>query len=269
LNCRRRELVDLEIIKRKYKKIIIWGGGNTFLACSMKELPIAYIIDSDKKKQGSVIKGLYVEAPDKLLSEDMEKVCIIILSVFWREIVSQIENMRITAEVLLPSMIEPNPFYKQNYEYGRSYGLFAEDAIIRGISMRYGIDIKHYIDIGANHPVYGNSTYLFYLDGASGCLVEPNSSFIEKIKINRPRDTVWNLGVGSADNDGLMINYYCIGELNTRNTFSEEVAEYYTKQGYEVCSKPVQVISLNSLMNNFGKKVDYINIDVEGYEYEI
>lgn len=259
--------MNIETIK-SYKKIVIWGGGNTLLNTPIDDLEIAYIVDNDQKKWGSFFKEIKVEAPEKLLQEDMSKICIIIFSIYWREIIVQIEHMKITCKVILPSMISPNPFIRNNI-YKRSFALFAEDAVIKGIMSRYGVEIRHYVDIGANHPINGNATYLFYLEGASGCLVEPNCVYMDVLKQSRPRDVVCNFGIAGKDSDGKICEYFEIKGIDTRNTFSKETAQYYVEKGYEVYTKFVKLMSLNSLLEYYGKRVDYINIDVEGLEYDI
>lgn len=258
--------MNLEDIEIRYNKLIVWGGGKYFNNCFTDDLKIDYIVDSDKNKQGSRCKGILIREPEKILDEDMGKICIIIFSMYWKDIVAQIVDMGITADVILPLMVEPNSFFRNCQN---SYALFAEDAIINGISKRYNIAVEHYLDVGANHPVYGNATIMFYLNGSSGCLVEPNSKYISKIKKIRPRDVVYNVGLAGTSNDGKECKYYEIEGLDTRNTFSENVAEYYIQKGFSVHTKLVKLISINSLLEDYGQRVNYISIDVEGLEYEI
>ncbi len=260
--------MTLEDMKAKYEKIVIWGAGKTFVRACTDDLDIAYIVDADKNKRGTYSKGIKVEAPEKLLEEKMDNVCIIIFSIYWKEIIVQINAMKITADVVLPSMIVPSQFFREEKPYKTSFALFAEDAIISGIAERYNISIKHYIDIGANHPMYGNSTFLFYLKGCSGILVEPNRSYSDRIKQYRPRDTVWNVGIAGKGTkcEG---TYYEVEGFDTRNTFSEETAEYYRQRGFNVHTKMVDLMDLESLLEQYGERVDYINIDVEGMEYDI
>lgn len=92
----------------------------------------------------------------------------------WVEILKQIREIRKDIKVYLPFMLEERSDNYFEQVSKKSFALFAEDAIIQGISKRYQIPIKHYIDIGANHPILGNATFAFYLNGAKGFLVEPN-----------------------------------------------------------------------------------------------
>ena len=45
-----------------------------------------------------------------------------------------------------------------------------------------------YVDIGANHPIFGSNTFYYYLRGGHGICVEPNSDFEKIHRKTRPRD---------------------------------------------------------------------------------
>ena len=49
-----------------------------------------------------------------------------------------------------------------------------EDLVVRSLCEHLELALRTYLDIGANDPVIGSNTYLPYLDGARGVLVEPN-----------------------------------------------------------------------------------------------
>lgn len=253
----------------KYRKIIGWGAGYIFGNLYKTNFPVEYIVDSDEKKWGTECRGVRVFSPEKIINENMEDICIIIFAeTYWRQIINQINGMGITADVFLMSMINPNP-YSLKSSVRQSFALYAEDAIIQGISQRYDIKINNYVDIGCNHPIYGNATILFYLQGAAGCLIEPNINLIDELKQIRKKDTVFNVGIASAENNGKKQEFFEIEEINTRSTFSKEVAEQYRRKGFSIKSRMVKLMSLNAILEQYNKKVNYISIDVEGLEYEI
>ncbi len=253
----------------KYKKIIGWGAGNIFSNIYETNFPVAYMVDSDEKKWETECRGVKVYSPEKILSEDMKSICIIIFAeTYWRQIIDQISGMEITADVFLKSMISPSPYIMKN-AVKQSFALYAEDAIIQGISQRYNIKINNYVDIGCNHPVYGNATILFYLQGATGCLIEPNYNLIDELKKTRKNDTVLNVGISSVEEDRKQREFFVIEEINTRSTFSREIATQYKKNGFTIKNEIVNLMSLNSILEQYNMKVNYISIDVEGLEYEI
>lgn len=260
-------MVSIDVL-REYKKIVVWGAGKKSSGGFWRGLiHIDYIVDSDKAKWGKELFGIKIKSPKTLLYEDVKGTAILICSVYEKEIREQIKSMGFQSDVYASAEIIPNI---PGGGYCKvSYSQYGEDAIIQGLTKQYNIQIKHYMDIGANHPCYGNATLVFYLEGATGCLVEPNSDYIQILKNYRPNDTVIQCGVSSNENDGKELLYYEIERWNTRNTFSKEQADEYRKRDYLVNEKYVPMISLNRLIEKFGQKVDYISIDVEGLEYEI
>lgn len=250
-----------------YEKIVVWGCGKMFVNKYPQLLiQIDYVVDSDKEKQGKEVFGIKIAAPEVLLSEDTKTTAVIICSVYEQEIKQQLETMG-GFDVYTPFMIVPDLFGKN--DLALSYALFAEDAIIRGMAKRYQLKINHYIDIGANHPYYGNATALFYVEGATGCLVEPNAKYAPILKKYRAHDVVVQAGISSNENDGKDRLYYEIEGMDTRNTFSKQTAELYKENKFAVKESKLSLISLNKLMEEYGEPVDYISIDVEGLEFEI
>ena len=83
-----------------------------------------------------------------------------------------------------------------------------------------------YLDIGANDPIMLNNTYLFYLRGCNGVLVEPNAALCERLRAVRPRDTTLTAGIGvtaarEAD--------YFIMTNPALNTFSREEVDHQAR----------------------------------------
>ena len=258
----------IEEIKEKYDKVIAWGAGNSFLHTHFEGLEITHLVDKDEKKWGCKVKDYIVKNPKEIICESMKNALIIIFSeLYWKDIVIEIERLNIEADVVLSSMIKSYSVDENIYK--KSFALYGEDAIIQGISDRYSISIERYIDIGANHPYRGNATILFYLNGAKGCLVEPNKSYHDKLAMCRCRDTIMCVGVASKDADGKEQEYYSIEGCDTRNTFSKEVADCYCEKGFVVKTEKIKLVSLDTIIDTYGEKINYISIDVEGLEYEI
>jgi FkbM family methyltransferase len=98
-------------------------------------------------------------------------------------------------------------------ELARQYSQAGEDLIIQSLIYRlnyfktndhkksFELNNLRYLEIGANHPIATSSTYLFYLKGASGILVEPNPDLADLLRNVRPNDEV--LSVACVDNDQL------------------------------------------------------------------
>ena len=76
-----------------------------------------------------------------------------------------------------------------------SYAQVGEDVVISQVLKRTP---KIYIDLGANHPAFGNNTYYFYLRGGRGVCVDPNIQFAPLYKKWRPDDTFICAAVSGA-----------------------------------------------------------------------
>ena len=77
-------------------------------------------------------------------------------------------------------------------------------------------------------------------------------------------------GVGSGgDSQTKAMTYYKVKGKTWRNTFCKDVAEEYQQQGFEILEEKVEIRDINLILADYDKHVNYINIDVEGYEYNI
>lgn len=147
-----------------------------------------------------------------------------------------------------------------------------EDVIIKSIFENHlKIANPTFIDIGAYHPAYSNNTFLMYLDGSRGVLVEPNPAYTELLKQGRPEDTVLNIGIGITDESEA--DYYVFDEFSQLNTFSKErTDEYIEKYGPEILKEVMKMplVNINSVLEqNFENAPDIFSIDVEGLDLAI
>ena len=97
----------------------------------------------------------------------------------------------------------------------KSFSQLGEDLIINYVFNGLGIFNIKYLDIGANHPIEINNTYLFYLNDASGVLIEPDPYYINELKNTRPNDLVLNIGLGKEKKLGADFYIMSVRGLNT------------------------------------------------------
>jgi len=149
-----------------------------------------------------------------------------------------------------------------------SYAQNREDIIIDAFFE--GKQKGFYIDIGANHPTFDSVTKFFYSKGWSGINIEPNETLFNLLKADRKRDTNLNIGVGEygakvlfreyTDNSGL--STFSSEEMNNNDV---SYASFKTRYN----DKTLSVKSLESILDDVNPpKIDFMKIDVEGYEYE-
>ncbi len=156
-------------------------------------------------------------------------------------------------------------------DYLISYAQNREDVILNGLlkNARKGF----YVDVGANHPVHDSVTKLFYDKGWSGINVEPAHDLHSVLELSRPRDI--NVKCGISDKTGeLIFREYMLGD--GLSTFSHEQQDIYKKDEHysyfakEYTDHKVPVTTLANLLKDHArdKQIDFMKIDVEGYEHE-
>ena len=152
-----------------------------------------------------------------------------------------------------------------------SFAQQGEDLVVRQI-LNEVLKIEHpsYIDIGAWDPIVDSNTYLFYLTGGAGVLVEPNPQFAERLKTVRPRDTVLGIGIGVTDQTEA--DYYVMAIPQT-NTFSKEQADKLVAAAGKQFLKEViklPLVNVNRVLaENFETAPNFFSIDIEGLDLEI
>ncbi|GAB4027560.1 MAG: hypothetical protein Fur0011_5950 [Candidatus Microgenomates bacterium] len=123
-----------------------------------------------------------------------------------------------------------------------------------------------YVDVGANHPVMLNNTYLFYKKGWRGINIEPNPDIFKLLNAVRPNDVNLNMGISKTN---ISQTFYSINPP-TMSTFSKNKAIKFQKNGYNLLStQKIKCLSLKSLLKRYLPKdtpLDILNIDVEGTE---
>lgn len=149
-----------------------------------------------------------------------------------------------------------------------SFAQYGEDLIIKNILKKEGVREVSYIDIGTHHPYFGNNTYLLYLNGGRGVLVEPSEEMCQVIRNKRLKDICLNAGAGGVDGEADFYEF----EQSTRSTFSREQAEEHernTRQNARI--KKQKIVSLDSIVEEYfkDKDISLVSIDAEGLDFEI
>lgn len=150
-----------------------------------------------------------------------------------------------------------------------SYSQAGEDAVLRNLFKDYGKSKITYLDLGTNHPTYGNNTYLFYLKGSTGVCVEADATLIGRIKNMRPKDHVIHAGVSIG---GAAKAEFYIFNKPAYNTFDKTEADNRIAQSVLKLIRVDQVplITINKLIReNFNPYPDFISIDIEGLDLDV
>lgn len=176
------------------------------------------------------------------------------------------------AKIILPKyVIEKLNIIKNNYFDGyalKSYSQEGEDMILRRLFEKQKKGF--YVDIGAHHPKRFSNTFFFYKSGWRGINIDamPNSMCLfNKI---RPRDI--NIEIPISDKKQ-KLKYYMFNEP-ALNSFSKKLAEKRAdKNNYNIISeKDIETSTLEEIFKKYlpyGRKIDFMSIDVEGLDLQV
>ena len=139
--------------------------------------------------------------------------------------------------------------------------MFGEDLIIDKIfkNKKKGT----YVDVGCYHPIDGSNTYLLFKKGWSGINIDLNKVSIDLFEKARKKDINLNLAIS---NKSKKIKYYYRKNINMLNTINLKFAKNNFLRGFKTSF--IQSQTLNSILKkkHFSKKIDFLNLDIEGNE---
>jgi len=153
-------------------------------------------------------------------------------------------------------------------EYFSHYG---EDVILQYLFKNQ--DKGTYIDIGCYHPTLFSNTKKLYDRGWHGINIDANVETIKLFNESRPQDI--NLNTAIAKNVGTA-EYFEFLDIDTAgggsgNSLSTEVRDHYEKQGLKTKTKQIATETLANINKKYlnNRKIDFLNIDVEGFDLEV
>lgn len=126
-----------------------------------------------------------------------------------------------------------------------------------------------YVDVGCHHPYRFSNTFHLYEKGWQGINIDPIPGTKKLFDEFRPRDL--NLEIGLS-NTNTTLTYYVMSD-SALNSFDKNYIDFICKTTpYTLVEKiEISVINLKSLFENNlnSKDIDFISIDVEGYELPV
>jgi len=150
-----------------------------------------------------------------------------------------------------------------------SYSQSAEDVIIYRALSRMGIKKPNYLDIGCNHPVFLNNTYLLYKNGGRGILVDANPALSKNIRKKRRKDIFINIGIADkTEND---LTFYALSNT-ALSTFDKDLAEKIIGNGTVkiILEQKIPIIGINDFLEkHFSKEIHLVSLDIEGYDSKV
>lgn len=159
--------------------------------------------------------------------------------------------------------------YFRNFKYLSKSSQFGEDLFLNNFFKKK--NKGNYLDLGCFHPIRDNNTYQLYKKGWSGINIDLNSLSIELFNFFRPKDI--NLNIGIAKNDGFKKLYFS-GDFSPLNTLDKNHLKFLIKnfnlETAKINYRKIKTQNINNVLKKYKySKVDFLTMDLEGYEYEI
>ena len=145
-----------------------------------------------------------------------------------------------------------------------SYSISNVDLIIERIFK----DVKKgvYVDLGCNHPIKYNNTYLLYKKGWEGINIDADVSSIKLFNQHRKNDVNVN-GVVSNNEDIKKLYLYHDG--SAINTLSKNLVDSRSTKPKKTIER--RAITLNKIIENSrfkNTKINLLSVDIENHEFE-
>ena len=122
-----------------------------------------------------------------------------------------------------------------------------------------------YIDVGCQHPIKNNNTYLLHKKGWNGVNIDLDEANIALFNYFRPKDHNINVAISNKIEE---LDLYYYHQKSPINTLDEKIS---SKQNAKI-EKKIKVTT-NTLTNVLNKisisNIDLLSIDVEGFELKV
>ena len=140
-----------------------------------------------------------------------------------------------------------------------------EDLIISDLTKN--IKNGFYVDAGCYHPLHLSNTYLLYKRSWTGINIDISEFSIKLFNYLRPNDVNINSAVSNMEKE---ISFYYQKKLSQLSTIKKEISNE-RMQG-NIKEKKIKSLKLNSILNQSkfkNRQIDFLNIDVEGADFEV
>lgn len=147
--------------------------------------------------------------------------------------------------------------YSQNFEQDSILEYFKEN------------NNGKYLEIGSFHPTIFSNTRALYEKGWEGKLVEPSPKCMKSLEdaySNEPRITLIQAAI--TDSDGI-ITFYEASSDAIGSTDVSHKQKWEKGSGVKYTEITVKAISMSTLLKEHGSEIDFVNIDVEGTNYQL
>ena len=160
-------------------------------------------------------------------------------------------------------------FRNKAYKKRASYSQDQEDLFINDYFKN--IDNGFYLDIGCYHPIKYSNTALLYNRGWQGINIDMNQTSIDLFKILRKKDKNICAAISSSNKEVTQFIDHLYSPVNTIDkNFSQTISKRFKIKPFS--ERKIYTNTLNEIIKKNEiqiTKIDFLNIDVEGHDYEV
>ena len=124
-----------------------------------------------------------------------------------------------------------------------------------------------YIDVGCQHPIKNNNTYLLHKKGWSGINIDLDKDNIDLFNVSRISDDNINIAASNRINE---VDLFFFHKKSPINTIDKKTSQFQKAKISSI--KKIKTNTLNNIIKSSkysNKKIDLLSIDVEGHELPV
>ena len=189
-----------------------------------------------------------------------------ILSLLWRELTKEKAfNFAVMLKPFLPISERRSLSYINSQKQYVSHSQLHQDFL--PIYFLGKSEFGYFVEVGVGDGKSNSNTYLLEKElSYKGILVEPNGKFLDSL-VEKREALIFNCAAGSSDGQPVILFATDDGEYSY-------IANEFVSQGKRrksILNQPILTRTLNSILGeaNAPRVIDFLSIDVEGYELEV
>lgn len=158
-----------------------------------------------------------------------------------------------------------NIFHKVLSSKKISYSFSGVDIIIKNIFRN--ISKGFYVDVGCQHPIKNNNTYMLHKKGWYGVNIDLDKDNIELFNTARPNDMNINIAVSDKQKEVDLFFYH---KKSPINTIEKNISKFQKAKVSSI--KKIQTDTLTNIISKTKYKdkiIDLLSVDVEGHELNV
>ena len=162
-------------------------------------------------------------------------------------------------------LLRLNLIHKKNLSKKHYFSFSGVDILIENIfrNQKNGF----YIDVGCQHPIKNNNTYLLHKRGWSGINIDLDKDNIGLFNGSRISDDNINIAASNRINE---VDLFFFHKKSPINTIDKRTSQFQKAKISSI--KKIKTNTLNNIIKSSkysNKKIDLLSIDVEGHELPV